>query len=130
MNGVDVVPGFAVHGLDETELVAWEPDLGEAAEVLEGEMKMTWRVLSVSPDGRNATGLWAAEPHRVRLTHPFHESYVLLSGRLTATPEGGEPRQLGPGDSIVLPRGTVWECEVHEPVRKYWSLFAEEGLEL
>lgn len=113
-----------------TELTPWTPDLGDSATVLEGEMRMSWRVLWISPDGRSAAGIWAAEPHRVRLVHPFDESYVLLQGRLTAIPEGGKARHLAPGDAIVLYRGTVWECQVHEPVRKYWSLYHENGLGL
>jgi uncharacterized cupin superfamily protein len=121
---------FSVTSALDTPLEPWEPELGDGATVLDGEMKMEWRVLFVSPDGRQAAGVWATIPHRARLVHPFHESYVVLAGKVTATPEGGEPRELGPGDAIVLPKGTVWEVEFHEPTRKYWTIYDEEGLGL
>ncbi len=47
----------------------------------------------------------------------------VLSGRLTTTPDGGEPQELGPGDTAVFPRGWAGTWQIHETIRKVYVLF-------
>ena len=47
----------------------------------------------------------------------------ILAGRMTVTPDGGEPQDIGPGDTAVFPRGWQGSWQIHEPIRKLYVLF-------
>ena len=108
--------------------VALEPWPGTDELVLEGELQMRIHVLSASPDGRNATGIWQAEPCTVRLVHPFDETFLVLEGTLEIEPEGETSVVMGPGDSIVLHEGAVSTWTIRERVTKVFSIYREGGL--
>jgi uncharacterized protein len=48
------------------------------------------------------------------------EIFVIISGRVTVTEDGGEPIDFGPGDVGVLHAGAKTAWVVHEPLRKVW----------
>lgn len=50
---------------------------GTWEEVLEGDLAMRVSELFASPDGRAATGYWQCDPCKVRLVHPFNETFVV-----------------------------------------------------
>jgi uncharacterized cupin superfamily protein len=50
------------------------------------------------------------------------ETLTLIEGRVTVTPEGGEPVELGPGDTAFFPAGNRVLWDVHETIRKSWHL--------
>ena len=108
--------------------VPLEPWPGTDEEVLEGELQMRVHVLSSSADGRNATGIWQAEPCTVRLVHPFEETFLVLEGSLEIEPAGETPVVMGPGDSIVLHEGAVSIWTLRERVTKVFSIYREGGL--
>ncbi len=47
----------------------------------------------------------------------------VLSGRVTSTPDGGEPQELRPGDTAEFPRGWAGTWLIHETIRKVNVLF-------
>ena len=47
----------------------------------------------------------------------------ILSGRMTVTPDGGEPADIGPGDTAVFPRGWTGTWQIHDTIRKLYVLF-------
>jgi uncharacterized cupin superfamily protein len=84
--------------------------------------------LFASPDGRAATGYWQCDPCKVRLVHPFNETFVVLDGELTVEPEGGLAVTMGPGDAVVLEEGSLSVWAIHKTVTKLYSLYREQGL--
>jgi uncharacterized cupin superfamily protein len=38
-------------------------------------------------------------------------------------PDGGQPQDIGPGDSAVFPRGWTGAWQIHETIRKLYVLF-------
>jgi uncharacterized cupin superfamily protein len=123
-------PRIRVSAAADVDLTPWDPDLTGSCDVLEGPLTMSIGVLWTSADSTTATGVWTCEPSRIRLVHPYDETFVVLEGRMSFTPEGGEARELGPGDVIVIPTGAVNVIEVFETVRKVWTVHAAAGLEL
>ena len=47
----------------------------------------------------------------------------ILSGRMTVTPDGGEPTEIRPGDTAVFPRGWAGTWQIHETIRNIYVLF-------
>ena len=52
-----------------------------------------------------------------------NEVIYLLSGRMTVTPDGGEPAEVKAGDIAVFPTGWKGTWDIHETVRKVYSIF-------
>jgi hypothetical protein len=42
---------------------------------------------------------------------------------MTVVPDGGEPTEVGPGDTMVFPKGWAGNWQIHENVRKLYVLF-------
>jgi len=55
----------------------------------------------------------------------YHEVCQILSGRATVTETGGEPVEIGPGDTLVTPAGWTGVWEVHETLRKTYVVMDE-----
>jgi hypothetical protein len=47
----------------------------------------------------------------------------ILSGRMTVTADGGEPFEIGPGDTAVFPLGWTGTWQIHETIRKLYVIF-------
>lgn len=90
--------------------------------VIEGDLEMRAAVLWKSEDGTAATGVWQCPPVKLSLEHPFDETFVVLEGSMTITPERGEPRRLESGDAIVIPLGSTNVWDIHETVTKVFSV--------
>jgi mannose-6-phosphate isomerase-like protein (cupin superfamily) len=67
------------------------------------------------PMHTSGTTLWSGEG--------AHEFVHILSGRMTVTPDDGEPTEVGPGDTAVFPRGWAGTWQIHETIRKLYVLF-------
>lgn len=66
-------------------------------------------------------GIWECTPGGWPIVdRPDTETMLLLAGRATLTPEGGEPVELGEGDVFVLPRGWSGRWDVTDTVRKLY----------
>lgn len=101
--------------------VELEPGTLEPSQILDGDPRVTERVLSTSPDGRLVTGVWQITPGVVTDVEA-DEVFVVLAGRATVEIEDGATLELRPGDVGVLRAGdrTVWR--VHETLRKVFTL--------
>jgi uncharacterized cupin superfamily protein len=122
-----VETSISIVSARQAPFVPWPQEVDE---LYEGDPSMNIAVLWVAPDRTSANGVWQGFPSRIRLTHPFDETFVVLEGRMTWTPVGAQSQALGPGDVITIPRGAVNEIEIHEPVTKVWTVYAAEGLAL
>lgn len=106
-----------IAGAAEAELEDWGP-LDEATGA-----EMTTSGVEVWVDGAQSGGIWECTPGPSHWALETHEVVQLVAGRMTVTPEGGEPTELGAGDMAVFPRGWTGTWEIHETVRKVYAIF-------
>jgi|SRR5690554_1018971 len=105
-------PGAADIGTHAPKPTSTTEDQTEAA-----------RVVWASAEGRIDTGLWEATPGTFTATRDgYTEICTFIFGRVTITGEGEEPVTYGPGDIIVMPSGWKGTWEVHETVRKHYTV--------
>ncbi len=104
-------------GAATAELEDWGP-LDEAT----GE-EMTTSGLTLWQDGDQEVGVWqcTAGPSYWKLE--THEFVQIVAGRMTVTPDGGSPTEIGPGDVAVFPRGWAGTWQIHETIRKVYVIF-------
>ncbi len=62
--------------------------------------------------------VWSCEVSRFPWTYEERETCYILEGRVTVTPEGGEPVTIGAGDLVTFTAGLSCTWNVHEPIRK------------
>jgi uncharacterized cupin superfamily protein len=98
-------------------------------QVVEGDPRASGTILWKSEDGTRACGVWECTPGAFRWVHA-DETLCLVAGRVTVTPEGGEPFEIRPGDIVFFKEGTPTEWKVSETVRKAFHLYAAGGLGL
>ena len=68
------------------------------------------------------TGVWASEVGAWRVSYDENELCVMLAGRVRLTEDGGTPRDFGPGDAFVVPKGFEGVWETLEPCRKIYAI--------
>jgi uncharacterized cupin superfamily protein len=95
-------------GAADVELEDWGP-LPEAT-----AHPMATHGLEMWVDGEKSAGNWQCTPG---------PSFYVLSGRMTVTPDGGEPADVGAGHIAVFPTGWTGTWDVHETVQKVYSIF-------
>lgn len=77
-------------------------------------------------DGRIDTGLWEATPGTFTASRDgYSEICTLLSGRVTITGEGEDPVIYESGDIVAMPSGWRGVWEVHETVRKHYTVIKD-----
>ncbi len=96
-------------------------DWGPLAEATGGPMQTSGATLWA--DGDQEVGVWQCTPGPSRWTLETHEAVHILAGRMTVTPDGGEPQEIGPGDTAVFPRGWRGTWQIHETIRKLYVIF-------
>jgi len=74
-------------------------------------------------DGEKSAGIWQCTPGPSYWVQDENEVIYLLSGRMTVTPDGGEPAEVKAGDIAVFPIGWKGTWDIHETVRKVYSIF-------
>ena len=102
----------------DAKLEDWGP-LEEAT----GEPMNTSGTTLWSGEGAQEAGVWECTPGPSRWSLDDNEVVYILSGRMTVTPDGGEPTEVGPGDTAVFPRGWAGTWQIHETIRKLYVLF-------
>ena len=85
--------------------------------------EMTARGVDLWVDGPLSGGIWECTPGPSYWTQDEHEVIHLVAGRMTVTPDGGEPTELGAGDMAVFPKGWSGTWDIHETVRKVYAIF-------
>ena len=74
-------------------------------------------------DGGKSAGIWQCTPGPSRWRSGENEVIYVLSGRMTVTPDGGKPVDVGAGDIAVFPMGWTGTWDIHETVRKVYAIF-------
>ena len=99
------------------ELEDWGPLEEATGEPMQTSGCTLWQ------DGEQETGVWECTPGPSYWKLETNEAIHIVSGRMTCTPDGGEPQDIGPGDSAVFPRGWAGTWQIHETIRKLYVLF-------
>lgn len=99
------------------ELTEWEPLAEATGEPMQAAYQALWS------EGDQEVGVWECTPGPSYWTLETHEFVHILSGRMTVTPDGGEPAEIGPGDTAVFPRGWQGTWDIHERLRKVYVIF-------
>jgi uncharacterized cupin superfamily protein len=81
----------------------------------------TW-ILNTSSDGRMLSGFWEATPGTYHATYDKHEFVHLIAGKITITPDGGEPVHVAAGDAFVVEAGFKGNWVIEEAVRKHFAV--------
>jgi uncharacterized protein len=101
----------------DAELEDWGP-LDEAT----GD-EMATHGLELWADGDASAGIWQCAPGPSRWTLETNEVIYLVAGRMTVTRDGGAPEEIGVGDMAVFPKGWTGTWDIHDTVRKVYSVF-------
>ena len=96
-------------------------DWGPLAEATGEEMRTSG--LTLWSDGDQEVGVWECTPGPSYWVQEVNEAICIVSGRMTVTPDGGAPQEIGPGDTAVFPRGWRGHWQLHETIRKLYVLF-------
>ena len=96
-------------------------DWGPLEEATGDPMRTSGRTLW--QDGEQEAGVWECTPGPSYWKLQTNEVVHIVAGRMTVTPDGGEPVQIGPGDAAVFPRGWAGTWQIHETIRKLYVLF-------
>jgi uncharacterized protein len=99
------------------ELEDWplEPD-----QIVDGDPKVSGRVLDTSADGKVERGVWQHTAGVSRDTES-DELFVVLTGRATIEVEDGPTLEVGPGDVGLLHAGDRTTWTVHDDLRKIFQ---------
>ena len=74
-------------------------------------------------DGDKSAGIWQCAPGPSHWTLETNEVIYLVAGRMTVTPDGGEPPSSAPATSRCSRAGWTGTWDIHETVRKVYSIF-------
>lgn len=99
------------------------PPVGRRSGADSGDPQVASRVISIDPESGTEVGIWTCTPGGWPIeSRQDTEMALILCGRAVITDEGGERRELGAGDAIVLPIGWSGRWDVLEDVRKLYAV--------
>jgi uncharacterized cupin superfamily protein len=95
---------------------------GPLQEALDAGMN-TRAALLWSNDAGVEAGVWSCTPGNSRWALQTHEFIYVVSGRMTVTRDGGEPLEVGAGQSVFFERGWQGTWLIHETIVKSYVIF-------
>ena len=110
-----VVKLASTHGLEPStaDLDGWV--------VTEGTPSMKTWALHTSAAGDMVSGIWECTVGSYHATYTAYEYVVLIEGRITITPDGGEPVTVKAGDAFVVEPTFKGIWKIEENVRKHFD---------
>jgi len=80
--------------------------------------------LWTSDDGSTKIGVWECTPGQFTADRTAAGEYChVIAGKATVTnQDGSNPREIGPGDLLILPKGWKGEWNVHAHMRKLYVI--------
>lgn len=104
--------------LEITETVDW----GIIPTMIEGESRVSGRVLHKGADGDSECGLWICTPGTWECLVTKDEFCHFLEGRCTYVHESGDVTDVTPDTAAFFPQGWKGTCTVHETVKKVYMI--------
>ena len=95
-----------------TDMPGWKP--------VEGNPTTKTTVQHTTEDGKILSGTWEATVGTFHATFAAYEFVHMISGRITITPDGGEPVEVGPGDAYVVEANFKGTWKITEDVTKHF----------
>jgi uncharacterized protein len=111
----DVTPYLASATTAELE------DWGLLAEATGDKMQTSG--LTLWQEGEQEIGVWECTPGPSFWTLETNEFVYIVAGRMTVTPESGDPIEIGAGNTAVFPKGWAGTWQIHETIRKVYVIF-------
>ena len=71
--------------------------------------------------GCHSWSTWGKGPSVFPWTYDDKETALIIEGKVTVTPNGGEPVTIGKGDLVVFPAGMSCTWDVKEAVQKHYK---------
>ena len=65
--------------------------------------------------------IWTCEESSFEWTYDNKETCLLIEGKVTVTPEGGQPVKFERGDLVIFQAGLKCRWDVHKAVRKHFK---------
>lgn len=87
-----------------------------------GDPSMKTWIEYTSEDGSLISGWWEATPGVYHATYAAWEFVHLIDGKITITPDGGDPNNVGPGDAFVVESDFAGTWEITEKVLKHFVI--------
>lgn len=97
-----------------TDLDGWK--------VVSGSPTMKTWILHKATDGTMISGYWEATPGTYHTTYDKYEFVHVIAGRVTITPDGGEPIEFKAGDAFAVEAGFKGTWVITEQVRKHFAI--------
>lgn len=95
----------------------------------QGTSKVAFTAFYGDPGKRRLAGITDFGPGTINIPFSYDEMMYILAGRATVTPEGGQPFEVGPGDTLYWPRGSAADWDIKETVRDVWCVMSDVPLE-
>jgi len=111
----DITPYLASAATAELE--DWGPLEEATAEPMQTSGLTLWQ------DGDQEVGVWECTPGPSYWKLETHEFVHIVAGRMTVTPDGGEPVEISTGGTAVFPLGWAGTWQIHETIRKVYVIF-------
>ena len=90
--------------------------------VTDGTPSMKTWILHSTEDGTMISGCWEATPGTFHATYTAYEFVHLIEGRITITPDGGEPVTVTAGDAFAVEKEFKGTWKIEEKVRKHFAI--------
>ena len=116
-------PAFRADALSEDDLEDWGPLAPPLAEPLGAAMATRGLETWSSVDEATSTGIWECEPGPSRWELDGGEFIHVVRGRMTCTADDGTITEVGPGDSMTFAPGWSGRWDIHETLRKVYTIF-------
>jgi uncharacterized cupin superfamily protein len=65
--------------------------------------------------------IWSADVSEFPWSYDATETCYVLEGRVTVTPDGGEPVEIEAGDLVTFPKGMSCTWKITEGIRKHYD---------
>jgi uncharacterized cupin superfamily protein len=97
----------------------WQPFDSLDYKAIEGDPDLHFLALREQDSGVLFTGFVSAQPSKFELFMPFNETICVLEGELRVELEDGSSADVGPGDSVALPKGTLVTWTIKSPLKEF-----------
>ncbi len=65
--------------------------------------------------------IWSKEKSEFPWTYDCDETCYILEGKVTVTPDGGQPVEINKGDLVTFPNGMSCTWKIEQDIRKHYN---------